>query len=160
MGAFIVGLGRALRGVARAAFLVALCAFVPQAFAQDKPIRILVGFAPGGTADLLPRLVAEKLKAALGQSVIVENRPGAGGNLGAGFVAGAAPDGYTLLCAPQLNYSTADLIYTGMNFDPLKLVPVSAKWLQVRGASVRLTDRMRSSWRICSMAKSSLNSLR
>jgi tripartite-type tricarboxylate transporter receptor subunit TctC len=91
----------------------------------ERQITIIVPFAAGGTADLLPRLVAEALRPVFGTTVIIENRPGAGGNLGAGLVAHAEADGYTLLCAPQLNYSTADLIYPTLNFDPTKLVPVS-----------------------------------
>jgi tripartite-type tricarboxylate transporter receptor subunit TctC len=108
-----------------AAVMMALVSGVAKADYPERPITIIVPFAAGGTADLLPRLVAEKLRPALGQAIIIENRPGAGGNLGAALVANAKPDGYTLLCAPQLNYSAADLIYKTLNFDPLKLEPVA-----------------------------------
>src|SRR6266700_2184164 len=79
-----------------AAFGLALCA---SAHAQDypaRPIRIVVPYPAGGSADLLPRIFAEKLGAKWGQAVLVENRPGAGGNIGAEFVYKADPDGYTL----------------------------------------------------------------
>lgn len=107
-----------------AAIVMALVPGVAKADYPERPITIVVPFAAGGTADLLPRIVAEKLRPVLGQAIIIENRPGAGGNLGASIVANAKPDGYTLLCAPQLNYSAADLIYKSLNFDPLKLEPI------------------------------------
>jgi tripartite-type tricarboxylate transporter receptor subunit TctC len=91
--------------------------------AAQKPIRVVVPFPPGGTADLLVRMTADRLPALLGQQVIVENRGGAGGNLGAEVVARAEPDGHTLLASPPHLLTINHLIYK-LAFDPAKLVPV------------------------------------
>ncbi len=103
-----------------AAILLGLAVF--PAIAQ-KPIRIVVPFPPGGTADLLVRMTADRLPALLGQQVIVENRGGAGGNLGAEVVARAEPDGHTLLASPPHLLTINHLIYK-LAFDPAKFEPV------------------------------------
>src|SRR5690606_25666529 len=91
----------------------------------ERPIKLVVPFAPGGNADIMGRLIAEGLSAALGQPVIVENRGGAGGGLGAGEVARAAPDGYTLLVGSNGPITVNPLVQAKLSYDPLKdLVPV------------------------------------
>ncbi len=89
-----------------------------------KPIRLLVPFSAGGTTDVLARLVAQRLSAIYGQQVVVENRTGAGGHLGAEAIARAAPDGYTLMMG-SIGIHAAHGIYTRLPYDPAKdLQPV------------------------------------
>ena len=98
----------------RRALLTALAVVSLAAGAQpypSKPVRIIVPFPPGGTADLLTRLTAEKLTARFAQQMVVENRAGAGGNLAAEHVARAEPDGYTLLAAPSHLLTINPLLY-------------------------------------------------
>jgi tripartite-type tricarboxylate transporter receptor subunit TctC len=98
------------------------------AFAQadypNKPVRFIVNFPPGGTVDVLTRTVAQKLSERFGQPFVVENRAGAGGNIGAHAVATAAPDGYTLLASPAGPLSINQYLYKDMSFDPAKLAPI------------------------------------
>ena len=105
-----------------------LCAAATLAAAQDafpsKPVKIVVPYAAGGPADLLARSVAEKLGPRLGQPVVVENKPGAGGNTGADQVAKAPADGYTLVLA-TIAHNGAVKLYPNLRYDPLKeLKPV------------------------------------
>lgn len=81
------------------------------AWPSEKPIRIVVPFAPGGSTDVVARMIAEELRPRLGQSVIVDNRPGAGSTLGTGQVAKAAPDGYTLLVSVISAFSVGPALY-------------------------------------------------
>ena len=90
-----------------------------------KPVRFVVPFAPGGTTDILARIVGENLTKSLGQPFPVENRAGAGGNLGAGFVAQSAPDGYTVLVSSPGPVVINQSLYKGLPFDPDGFVPVS-----------------------------------
>lgn len=96
--------------------------------AQDypsRPVRIVVPFQPGGGSDTLGRLLAEKLTARWGQPVVVENRAGAGGNLGAGLVAQSSPDGHTLLLSSPGPVVINQSLYKSLPFDPDGFVPVS-----------------------------------
>jgi tripartite-type tricarboxylate transporter receptor subunit TctC len=110
-------------GLALAAMLAAL----PQADAQDypsRPVKIIVPFPAGGTADVMPRLIGEWLSRKWGQPVVVENRTGAAGNIGAEAVAKAEPDGYTLLSAPPPPLVINQNLYPKLGFDPSEFVPI------------------------------------
>lgn len=91
----------------------------------SKIIKIVVPFSAGGTADALPRVVAEKLRQKWGQAVIIENRAGAGGNIGAEFLANSPPDGYTLLASPPGPIAINEALYKKMSFKPSELLPVT-----------------------------------
>ncbi len=91
----------------------------------SKPIRIIVPFPAGGTADVLPRVLAEKLSARFGQPVLIENRAGASGNIGAEAVFKADPDGYTLLSAPPPPLVINPSLYPKLAFDPSQFVPIT-----------------------------------
>ncbi|MBI3375879.1 MAG: tripartite tricarboxylate transporter substrate binding protein [Betaproteobacteria bacterium] len=108
--------------LARAALAVCLALGSASAFAQSypqKPVRMLVGYSAGGGADALARLTAAKLSDALGQQVVVENRPGAGGTLAADALARATPDGYTLYFADTA-ILIAPSVYAKVSYDPVK----------------------------------------
>jgi len=92
----------------------------------QKPVRVIVPFAPGGASDLMPRLVGEKLSSMWGQPVLIENRPGAAGNIGMEAGARAAPDGYTLLAAPNGNLVVNPHMYSRLAYDVFRdLAPVT-----------------------------------
>jgi tripartite-type tricarboxylate transporter receptor subunit TctC len=103
------------------ALLVAIVLCAGGAVAQErypqKPLRIVVPFAPGGSTDIIARLIGDRLSGALGQPVVIENRAGAAGNIGAEIVAKSAPDGYTLLMATTGVMSINNALYKNMSFD-------------------------------------------
>jgi len=111
-----------------AALIAAVAAIASPAHAEDfpsKPIRIVVPFAAGGGADIVARILAEKLQAKWGQPAIVENRAGAGGNIGAEAVFTAEPDGHTLLFTAQGPLVVNKALYGKLTYDPDVLTPVS-----------------------------------
>ncbi len=110
--------------------LLAIAPWATPAIAADeypsKPISVVVPFPAGGVVDIVGRLVADKLGTALGKRVIVENKPGAGGTIGAAAVAKAAPDGYTLLVGGAATHVFAPLLYKTVPYDPVKqFAPIS-----------------------------------
>jgi tripartite-type tricarboxylate transporter receptor subunit TctC len=112
----------------RRLFAVLLILFSCSAAAQDWPskaVRIIVPFPPGGSADLMPRAVTERLAEKWGQPVIVENRPGAAGNIGADAVFRAEPDGYTLLSGPPPPLVINRLLYPNLSYDSTQFTPIS-----------------------------------
>ena len=105
------------------ASMIGLTAGAPNALAQDridKPVKILVGFAAGGTADLMARVVADKLGESIGQPVIVENRPGAIGRITAEAVRNAPPDGSTIMVMPIGPMAVVPHVYSDIPYDPVK----------------------------------------
>lgn len=110
----------------RCLLLIAALMAVPAAFAQTyptQPVRILVGFPPGGTTDVMGRLAAQELAAQTGKTFLVENRPGASGSIAVGQVAKSAPDGHTLVMVPS-TYGTASALYANLPYSESELVPV------------------------------------
>lgn len=85
-----------------------------------KPVRLVVGFAPGGSTDKLARVLAQRMTELLGQSVVIDNRPGAAGNIAAETVAAAAPDGYTLFLGTVSSQAINPHLYPKLRFDPVK----------------------------------------
>jgi tripartite-type tricarboxylate transporter receptor subunit TctC len=122
-----------VRRIAVAALLA--CLTLAQAQAQDypsKPVRIIVPFAAGGPSDILARVLAQKLTARWNQPVIVDNRPGAGGSLGANLVAKAPADGYTLLLSDTAIVTIGPAMYANLPYAPKDLAPVinlAKNWL-------------------------------
>ena len=120
---------RALRRTAIATVLamIAMVAALPAGRAQDYPsrtVKIIVPFPAGGTADVMPRIIADWLAKKWTQPVVIENRTGAAGNIGAEAVAKADPDGYTLLAAPPPPLVINQNLYPRLGFDPTEFVPI------------------------------------
>src|SRR4051794_33974848 len=112
----------------RLAFLLVIALGSPLAAAQpypSKPVRFVVPFPPGNAGDLMARMLAEKMNPTMGANIIVDNRPGAGGNIGAEHAAKSPADGYTVLIAAS-GIVTANAFLYKLNFDPLKdLAPIT-----------------------------------
>ncbi|HSS84611.1 MAG TPA: tripartite tricarboxylate transporter substrate binding protein [Reyranella sp.] len=131
----MMGLSRAL--LAALLLLVAGPVFAQGAY-PTKPVRMVVPFPAGGSADILCRIAGEKLGAAWNQPVIVDNRAGAGGNVGAEIVYRAEPDGYTVLCSPPGPLSINHNLYKTMSYDWTKFVPVTVLALVPNAISARI----------------------
>src|SRR5712672_3006255 len=131
--------GSRVRALGALAMLCALAAGDARAAWPDRSISIIVIFAPGGSNDLLGRLIAAELAPVLGQSVVVENRPGANGNIGLSAGARAAPDGYTLIVASGVvlvNPSVSKVAYDPIkDFAPIAYLGDSPNVLLTRPAS-------------------------
>jgi tripartite-type tricarboxylate transporter receptor subunit TctC len=112
--------GKALASRALLAFAMLACANIGfgQSAYPTKPIRLIVGFAPGGGTDIVARAIAPKMGEILGQSVIVENRAGAAGTIGADLIAKSAPDGYTLLVGHSNSNAIAPFVLTNVPYNP------------------------------------------
>jgi len=112
----------------RILFALALAAAVAAAHAQgypSKPVKVIVTFPPGGTPDIYGRIMSAELQKIWNQSVVVENRSGAGGTIGTEYVAKAAPDGYTLLFAADASITIAPHLYSKIPYDPVRdLAPI------------------------------------
>src|SRR5215210_6358505 len=114
-----------LRRGAAAALMLYGCGAGAQAW-PAKPIRLMVPFPPGGSTDIVARIMAQKLQAPLGQPLVVENRGGAGGTLGAAVGAKAAPDGYFLTFGSTSTHVVAPSVYQKLEYDPVKdFAPIS-----------------------------------
>ena len=113
------------------ALIIAACSFAATALVQaeeypDKPIKLVVAYAPGGPVDTTARIIARSLETQLGKPVIVENKAGAGGALGAGTVAKSTPDGYTLFFAASPTQVINPHIHASLTYDPIKdFTPIS-----------------------------------
>jgi tripartite-type tricarboxylate transporter receptor subunit TctC len=106
--------------------VVVLAPAIAGAEYPDRPVRLVVPFPPGGGADNLARMIMPRVAQALGQPIVIDNRPGAGGNVGAEIVARAAPDGYTLLYGTNGTHAINRSLYASLRFDPVKdFAPVS-----------------------------------
>src|SRR5512136_209886 len=108
------------------AALLAFSASVRAAEYPSRPVTLVVAFPPGGPSDVLARIVGKKMEQLLGAPFVIENRPGAGGNIAAESVARAAPDGYTLLMGNNSILATNESLYKHLNYSPGKdFVPIT-----------------------------------
>src|SRR5689334_10042592 len=133
--------GSGARALLRASLFVALAIAEAAAHAQSwptRPVHIVIPYAPGSSPDVLARILADKLQVRLGQAIVVDNKPGAGGNNGTGSVAKAPGDGYTFLVSTNgpLVYNT--VLYKNLPYDPFtELKPVVLAGAQANVCAVR-----------------------
>jgi tripartite-type tricarboxylate transporter receptor subunit TctC len=146
--------------LAALAAMAVLFACVP-AFAQgdaaahypSRAVKIIVSAPPGGGLDIAARVIADRLAKMWGQPFVVENRPGAGGNLGAEAVAQAEPDGYTLLAAQPAPLTTNVVLYKKLNFDPAAFEPLAIMTSIPNTLTVRIDFPARSVAKLIAYAK-------
>jgi len=141
---------------AGAAVLALLCATAVAGAADypARPVTLVVGFPPGGASDILGRIMANKLAGLLGQPFVVDNRPGAGGNVAGGLVAHAKPDGYTLLLGNNSILATNLSLYRKIDFDPEKdFAPISLIGTQANVLVVNLDVPAHSLAELIALAK-------
>ena len=141
----------------RIALTAILCAPFLALRAQEfpsRPVRIIVGVPAGGTADAMPRIVAEKLSARWNQPVIIENRPGAGGNIGAEVLARSPADGYTLMSSPLGPVAANAYLFRKLAYDPVKFVPISLLGTTISVLAVRNTLPARTAQELAELARS------
>src|SRR6185436_7906865 len=103
--------------------VLALPSHAPAQSWPDRPIRFMVSFPPGGSTDFIARILAQRLPAALGQTVVVDNRGGGGGNIGNDIVAKAAPDGYTLLITAEGTITINPSVYSKLSYNAMRDLP-------------------------------------
>ena len=109
-----------------AGILVSPTAALAQSDYPNKPVKLIVGFAPGGSTDIVARIVAQRLGERLGQTIVVENRAGAGGTIGADAAAKAPPDGYTLTLGTTSTHAIAAGAYSKLPYNPVTdFTPIS-----------------------------------
>lgn len=138
------------------ALLLAVAAPVGAQGFATKPIRMIVGFAPGGTNDILARIIAQRMGENLGQSIVVENRPGATGIIGSEIVAKAPPDGHTLLLGSTGSQAIVPALRANMPYDPVKdLLPVSLVGVAGTVLAVRANLPAQSVRELVALAKAS-----
>lgn len=112
-------MNRFLASIAALGLSTGLMSLPAQAY-PDRPVELVVAYAPGGTTDTIARILAAELSERLGQPVVVENRPGATGQIGSQYVAGAEPDGHVLQIAVQTTHAVAPTFYGNIGYDPVK----------------------------------------
>jgi tripartite-type tricarboxylate transporter receptor subunit TctC len=126
----------------------------------QRPVRMIVPASPGGGTDFAARLINDQLSKGLGQSVVIENKPGASGTIGAALVAHSKPDGYTVLMAQSTSMVIAPHIYKGLTYDPLKdLIPVTLVALVPNVLVVNPTVSAKSVKELIALAKATPGSL-
>ena len=109
-----------------------LCLSFFACLAAAQNVRFVVGFTPGGPSDVLARIVGRKMSEILGKTFVIENKPGAGGNIAAEFVSHATPDGYTLLMGNNSILATNEALYKSLKYKPEEFLPITSvgtSWL-------------------------------